>query len=71
MDNFDVATPVEKATTTAHKALMAVLSFLGTYAGILAADLADAAGWVNQLIVVVGGAVGTAAVYYKNNYPKR
>lgn len=69
--SFDVEHPVNKTLTTAHKAVTAFLSFLGTYLGILIADLSDAAGWVNQLVTVVGGAVGTAAVYYKNNWPKR
>ncbi len=71
MENFDMGTPVKGALTTAHKALMAFLSFLGTYAGVLIADLSEAAGWVNQLIVVAGGAIGTALVYWKENRPKR
>lgn len=71
MENFDVGTPVRGALTTAHKALAAFLSFVGTYAGVLVADINEAAGWVNQLIVVVGGAVGTAWVYFQNNRPKR
>lgn len=69
--DFDVASPVKGALTTAHKAVMAALAFLGTYAGVLVADLADTADWVNQLLVLAGGAVGTALVYWKENKPKK
>lgn len=68
--DFDVATPVQGALTTAHKAVMAALAGAGTYVGVLVADLSDAAGWVNQLLVVAGGAVSTALVYWKKNHPK-
>ena len=71
MENFDMGTPVQKNLTTAHKAVMAFLSFLGTYVGVLIADLSDAAGWVNQVLVVAGGAVGTALTYWTKNRPKR
>jgi hypothetical protein len=73
MDEFsyDVAPKVKGALTTAHKAVMAFLSFLGTYAGVLIADVSEAADWVNQVLVVAGGAVGTALVYWTKNRPKR
>jgi hypothetical protein len=66
--NFDQGTPVPE--TKPAKAIMAFLSFLGTYAGVAIADAADAAGWVDHVLLVVGGAVGTALVYWKKNYPK-
>lgn len=69
--SYDVAPKVQGALTTAHKAVMAFLSFLGTYIGVLISDLSEAAGWVNQLVVVLGGAIGTAVVYYTKNRPKR
>jgi hypothetical protein len=68
--SYDVAPKVQGALITAHKAVAAFLSFLGTYAGVLIADLSDAAGWVNQVVTVVGGAVGVAWVYWTKNKPK-
>jgi hypothetical protein len=65
-----VATP-EREKTTAHKAVMTFVAFLGTYIGVLVADLADTAGWVNQILVVAGGAAGTALTYWSKNRPKR
>jgi hypothetical protein len=69
--DFDVASPAKGALDKASKAVAAFLSFLGTYVGVLAVDLANAADWVNQLVVVVGTAVGTAVVYVTKNRPKR
>jgi hypothetical protein len=66
----DVAGKVEQGKTTATKAVAAFLSFLGTYAAVFIADVADAASWVNQALVVVGGAIGTAWTYWAKNKPK-
>jgi len=62
--------PAHKNAESAHKAVMAFLSFVGTYAGVLIADASDAAGWVNQVVVVAGGAIGTALTYWTKNRPK-
>lgn len=66
--NFDQGTPVQE--TKPYKAVVTFLSFLGTLGGVVIADAADAASWVNGLLVVLGGAVGTVATYYKKNPPK-
>lgn len=67
--NYDQGAPV-RGETTAHKAVAAFLSFLGTYLGVLISDVSEAASWVNQVIVVLGGAIGTAVTYYTKNRPK-
>lgn len=66
----DVAGKVQQGLTTASKAMAAFLSFLGTYAAVVIADVSDAASWVTQALVVAGGAVGTAATYWTKNKPK-
>jgi hypothetical protein len=72
MSNFEISHPeVKGAAETANKAVNAALAFVGTYAGVLIADIAEAAGWVNQLIVVAGGTIGVARVYWAKNRPKR
>jgi len=70
--DFDVSHPdVDGTILKARKAVEAAVAFAGTYAGVLIADVAEAAGWVNQLVVVAGGAIGVARVYWAKNRPKR
>ena len=68
MKDFELDAP--GAVDKANKAINAALTFVGTYVGVLVADLSDAAGWVSQAVVVAGGAVGTAVVYWTKNRPK-
>jgi len=62
---------VRARAVTAHKAVAAFLAFVGTYAGVAIADASNAAGWVSQAVTVLGGAIGTALVYWTENKPKR
>lgn len=61
---------LEQVPVTASKAVAAFLSAVGTYAGVVIADAADAASWVNHAVVVLGGAVATAVTYWTENKPK-
>lgn len=68
---FDTAPAHARALTTAHKAIAAFLSFLGTFLAVLIANLNGAAGWIDQLLIGLGALAGTGSVYVTRNRPKR